>query len=216
MSGSLDGTRIASEEQGEFVMNQILTADEFVRETRHRVKNSLQLVVGMLSLQARQSQDEALVRGLREAMTRVATVAHLHEHLQYLGARCVDVADYLKDICIDLNNGVSQNSHDIRLEAEHIEMDGPRALVVGLIVNELVTNALKHAYPDDSGPITVRFERTNSGLMLTIFDQGVGNSGVNEGLGLAFVRMLARKLQGELTNYDCKPGTGVRLKFQKS
>jgi two-component sensor histidine kinase len=196
-------------------MDQLLSADELVRETRHRVKNSLQLVASMLSAQARQSRDPALVAGLREAVSRIVAVAHLHENLQNESEQVVQVDDYLRDICNDLalTAGEGHNRSGVYVQAEPIRLSGPDGMALGLIANELIVNALQHAYPNGGGPVEVTLSRSNGSIVLRVADMGDGRSDPAEGLGLTFVRLLAQKLHGQLEFLDAAPGTCVRLTF---
>lgn len=202
----------------EHLMDQLLSADELVCETRHRVKNSLQLVASMLSAQARQSRDAALVAGLREAISRIIAVAHLHDNLQSDREQVVHVDDYLRDICndLDLAAGSGPDRFGVRLLAEPIILSEPEGLAVGLIANELVTNALRHAYPNGSGPVDLTFARDNERIVLTVADRGMGRLDACEGLGLTFVRLLTQKLHGELAISDAAPGTQVVVTFAGS
>jgi two-component sensor histidine kinase len=199
-------------------MDQLLSADELVRETRHRVKNSLQLIASMLSAQARESRDKALVAGLRDAVSRIVAVAHLHENLQNGGEDVVHADDYLRDICNDLalTAGSGASRSGVHVHAEAVRLPGPDGLALGLITNELVTNALQHAYPDGSGPVEVRLAHNEDRIVLTVADRGVGRIGACESLGLTFVRLLTQKLHGELEISDAATGTNVRLTFAGS
>lgn len=200
-------------------MQHLLTSHELVRETRHRVKNSLQLIASMLSAQIRESRDKTLTKALLEARHRIVTVAHLHEHLQERGLQAVDVADYLTNICRDLDLVAASGDGParVRVEAEHVELPSPVALALGLIANELVTNALTHAYSGDSGDVNVTFGRNANGFALAVEDQGMDWADdapdAAEGLGLTFVRLLAHKLHGEFTVSDRVPGTRASVVF---
>jgi two-component sensor histidine kinase len=196
-------------------MDQLLSADELVREAQHRVKNSLQLVASMLSAQARRSGDAALVAGLRDAASRIVAVAHLHENLQNQTEQVVRVDDYLRDICRDvaLTAGRDRDRAGVQVHAVDVRLPGPNALALGLVANELVTNALRHAYPTGSGPVEVTLTQDKGQVVLTVADKGVGRFGAGEGLGLSFVRLLAQKLQAELEISDAAPGTQVSVTF---
>lgn len=199
-------------------MDQLLNADEVVRETQHRVKNSLQLVASMLSAQARQSHDATLATGLRDAVSRIVAVAHMHENLQNQTEQIVHADDYLRDICNDLalSAGRGRDYPGVQVNADDVRLPGPHALALGLVANELVTNALRHAYPTGSGPVAVTLARQDGRVVLTVADKGVGRLGVGEGLGLSFVRLLVQKLHGDLAISDSAPGTRVSLSFVAS
>ena len=190
-----------------------------VREVHHRVKNDLQLVASMLTLQARQSLDAYVTRELNDAAQRILAVALLHERLQHGGAQSTDVAEYLGEICSHLAVSSGCGARGVRLffAGDSIELPGDQAMSLGLILNELVTNALKHAHHTQSGYIDIRFHALSDRLLLTVADQGSGvGEGVIEnatGLGLSFVRATAAKLGGELFARNRAIGAeiGVRL-----
>lgn len=147
-----------------------------VQEINHRVKNSLQLVGSMFSLQAGASKDAALVQALREASNRVIAIARVHERL-YRSAEVgsVDLTGYLGDVCKDLQEVTSENP--ITFEAgESIRMSTDRAVLIALLVGEMVTNAAKHAYSGRApGPIFVRLARSgNSSVTISVRDEGLG------------------------------------------
>ncbi len=194
-------------------------ADERIHEAHHRVKNSLQLVASMLANHARHSPDRALAGELTEAARRVVAVARLHEHLQDTPEGPVEVAGYLAEICGDLTATAGYGPDDQRvcLHSENAQLPAAEAIALGLIVNELVTNALKHAYPAGGGLIEVNFAHLARGLQLTVADHGVGLPGAGRqrlgGLGLSLVHQFAARLKGLLTTSDNAPGVRVSLVF---
>ena len=199
-------------------MDQLLSADDHVREIRRRVKNSLQLIASILSAQARESRDEALVGELRDAVSRIVAVAHLHENLQNESEDIVHADDYLRDICNDLalTAGSGRSRSGVHVHADAVRLPGPDGLALGLITNELVANALQHAYPDGTGPVEVMLASNEDSIVLTVADRGVGRFGACERLGLTFVRLLTQKLHGQLEISDAATGTSVRLTFPGS
>jgi two-component sensor histidine kinase len=194
-------------------------ADDRIHEVHHRVKNSLQLVASMLASHARQSSDRSLGGELTEAARRIVAVARLHEHLQQDHDGPVEVADYLAVICRDLTASTSDGANDrrVRLWAIKAELPAAEALALGLIVNELVINALKHAYPEGGGLIDVNFEHSPGGYRLIVADHGVGFSDARvekfDGVGSTFVRQFAARLRGLITTTDNAPGVRVSLTF---
>jgi two-component sensor histidine kinase len=134
----------------------------FVREINHRVKNSLQLVASMFSLQANSSQDPSLVQSLHEATSRVTAIARIHERL-YRNSEIltVDLAAYIEDICSDLA-GLMPDSELNYERGEPVRISTDRAVRVALIVTELITNAAKHGYPNGLGRILITLARSGS------------------------------------------------------
>jgi two-component sensor histidine kinase len=134
-----------------------------LREMRHRVKNSLTLVTAMLAMQARSAEQQEVGEALRDAEARVGTIAQVHDQLwRQPNIETMELADFLSSLCLRLQQAASK--HTVSVDADACVMDADRAIQVALLVNELVTNAFKHAYSDISGTVTVsaRHRRRNS------------------------------------------------------
>ena len=197
-------------------------ANSDVQEAHHRVRNSLQLVASMLANHARWSADRCVASELTDASRRIIAVARLHELLQQGSDESVDVADYLARVCGDLAASIGDGTDDphVSLHTVNAELPASEAVALGLIVNELVTNALKYAYPNGAGVIDVNFERSPSGYKLSVADHGVGRrvpaEGQFDGNGSRFVRQFASALRGSITTLDNAPGILVSLTFGES
>ena len=185
-----------------------------VNEINHRVKNSLQLVASLFSLQAGSTSDPALAQSLQEAMVRVTAIARIHERL-YRTAEIgtVDLMAYLADICSDLREVVP--ACDLRFEPDGpIPIATDRAVRVALLATELITNAAKHAYPAEAGgPIVVMLVRAGDIITLSVRDRGaglpqdqLGNVG-GSGLGMTIIRALTAQTGGSLEIRHADPGT---------
>src|SRR6188508_171765 len=133
-----------------------------LEEVNHRVKNSLQVVSSMLQLQASAVDDATLKDHLQEASTRVSAVGRAYERLAYnADYENIGLVSYLREVVSDLGTAVAPC--EVQLEApEEIEFAADRAILVALIINELVLNAGKYAYPDSGGSIWVRLVRTDN------------------------------------------------------
>jgi two-component sensor histidine kinase len=188
------------------------------QETHHRIKNGLQLVASMLNLQAREAGAVEAGEQLKEAARRVAAVASLHEHLQVADNERVDVSDLIVDICADLSRGAGceQRGISFDLVLDDAELPGDRAGPLALILSELATNCLKHAYPRTGGKIAVRFENLRPGYRLSVADEGPGfaiaGSAVG-GLGLSLVHQLARALRGRAVVAQLERGACIAIEF---
>lgn len=185
-----------------------------LREVNHRVGNSLQLVAAFLHMQSSGTQDAAIRDALLIAMGRVVAVGHVHRRLYATGdVEKVDTANYLASFVEDLKR--SANGADIRLDADDIDLDADRAIAIGVIVNELVLNALKYAYPHGtSGPIHVSFKRDGRKVVLAVEDEGVGyDIESKSGLGGRIVRAMATKLDGEVRQETKSRGIRVAVLF---
>jgi len=188
-----------------------------VREVHHRVKNNLQMLCDMLYLQMETvAPDHAGV--LLDAYGRAYAIARLHEQLyQSVHGGRVDLAEYLGRLAGGYEMLYPQVP--VRLTArEAVFLDLDRAVHLGLIANELVTNALKHAFPDGrSGEVHVHLWAANHHVHLQVRDDGVGwppGVSLEEGktLGLRIVRLLVRRLAGVI-QLEHNGGVSVRLRF---
>jgi two-component sensor histidine kinase len=188
-----------------------------LKEINHRVKNSLQLVAGMLHLQASAVGDSELGQRLAEASSRVSAVGRAYERLSHeADVERIDLGTYLREVCKDLGGG---SPCEIHIEApKGIQFAPDRAIHLALIVNELVTNAAKYAYPDCSvGHIWVHLARREADTVLvSVRDEGIGlpagfDVAKNKGLGMRIVTALARQLGATLTQRECVPGTEFAL-----
>jgi two-component sensor histidine kinase len=184
-----------------------------IKEMNHRVKNSLALVVSMLRLQARENSERESTQNLEDATLRVGAIARVHEQL-YLSADVerFDVGRYIEAICKDL--GASFAKCEILVEAQPgIVISTDRAISAALVVNELVSNAAKHAYlGDGAGRIWVRVAATtDDNLSISVRDEGSGlpegfQMDTGKGLGTRMVRALAEQLDAAVAVVARDPG----------
>lgn len=177
-----------------------------LKEVNHRVKNSLQVVSAMLQLQANSVGDPALSERLNEASSRVNAVGRAYERLAYnADYENIELIEYLREIISDLEPIVAPCK--IQFEApEEIQIAADRAILVGLIINELVSNAGKYAYPDGAGGlIRVRlFQSDKNSVLVSVRDEGVGlppgfDPMTSKRLGTRLVNALSTQLGAELT-----------------
>src|SRR5215475_4522475 len=190
--------------QGALERHQIL-----LKEVNHRVKNSLQVVSGMLYLQASAVGDPALSDRLNEASTRISTVGRAYES--------IGLVSYLREVIDDLETAIAPCK--VQLEApEEIQFTADRAILVALVINELVLNASKHAYPNSSGgSIWVRVVRTEKDrVQISVRDEGVGLPAdfdplTSKRLGSRLTNALAKQLGAELTQPVSAIGTNFML-----
>ncbi|MDJ0388736.1 AAA family ATPase [Roseomonas sp. E05] len=181
-----------------------------LKEVHHRVKNNLQLVSSLLNLQATAAGDPAVAAMFADSRNRVRAMAMVHENLYRAGRLDrVDLRAHIQGLCAQLARVHAQPRIRLVTEVDGMEVDLDRAISCGLIVNELVSNALKHAFPED-GDGTVRVTLSDRGagaFVLAVCDDGGGMAGREEGeatrdaapsLGLSLVHDLVRQLQGSL------------------
>lgn len=185
-------------------LSQALRRSELMaKEIDHRVMNSLQLVSSMLVLQSRGLEDTEASIQLAIAANRIAAIARAHQHI-FLGesVETADSSDYLQRLCADLSRVLSSEGHaSILVDAIRVELPTVQVGPLGLILNELVTNAAKHG----NGQVVVSFKRVPSGdYCLSVSDDGADlakdfDPTQTNGLGMRVVRSLAGQLGGQLT-----------------
>jgi two-component sensor histidine kinase len=197
-----------------------------VREVSHRVKNSLQLVAAMLALQARATAEGEVRDALTVAQTRVQSIGQVHDHLwRQPDVQVVELADFLSSLCDKLQE--SAGACRLTFEGVPAQVSADRAIPLALLVNELVTNAFKHAYPDgEGGEVRVRLAGDgDERLTLEVSDRGVGLPPEaelaraefgGESLGVKVVHGLARQLRAELEAGSADPGARFVLRFERA
>ena len=192
-----------------------------LREVNHRVGNSLQIIASLLHLQASSSTQDDVKAALTNAMGRVAAVAQVHRRLYTShDLKSVLLNQYLDALLEDLRRSAEGNRMSrLTLKAEPIEIDPDRAVAIGIIVNELVMNAVKYAYPDGAGPIHVDLNAQGDDLVLSIADDGVGLNAETDprstGMGQRIVTAMAFKLDAGVERDPAHAGTRIVLRFRR-
>jgi len=192
-----------------------------LREVNHRVGNSLQIIASLLHLQANSATQEDVKAALTNAMGRVAAVAQVHRRLYTShDLKSVLLNQYLEALLEDLRRSAEGDRMSrLTLKAEPIEIDPDRAVAIGIIVNELVMNAVKYAYPDGPGPIHVELKLDGDDVLLTIADDGVGLNGKADprstGMGQRIVSAMASKLEADVERDPAHDGTRIVVRFRR-
>jgi|GEM_PF-723395 len=194
-----------------------------LREVHHRVKNNLQVITSLLDLQSRTLTDPMTKEKFRQSQDRVRSMVFIHEQLyRTRDLDRIDFHAYLERLTAYLAQSYGTAAGQIRLQvlAEDLNLDIDRALACGLIVNELVTNAFKHAFSEDNtGEILVSARYAAEGdCVLEVSDNGRGlDDGIDPGttmsLGLSLVNAEVKQLRGRLQLVSREPGTTVRIEF---
>ncbi len=192
-----------------------------LREVNHRVANSLQLISSLLEMQARRTQSGEAGDVLRRAAERVEAVSLVHRRL-YTGddVSHIDMDQYLAGLVEELQRSVGQEDSGcrIQLRADKVRVPTDKAVAIGLVVNELVTNAAKYAYPGQlGGAVRVAFVAEGAEFVLAVEDDGVGMpperlAPQGSGLGTTIVAAMARTVQGRCETETRAPGTRVVLR----
>jgi len=192
-----------------------------LRELHHRVKNNMQIISSLLRLQAAQADNRKLQDMCRESQERIRTMSLVHEQL-YASGRLdtIPAQTYIENIVASLvkSRGVSDHCIRVHVHADDIVMDMDEAVPCGLIINELVSNALKHAFPDGHGEIHVCLNAPDDAhRMIRVYDDGRGlppgmDIKAAKTLGLQLVDALAAQLEGELSIRSTH-GADIRILF---
>jgi PAS domain S-box-containing protein len=192
--------------------------DMLLRETHHRVKNSLQIVSAMLSLQERVAATSEIKASLNDAASRIRTVAALHEQLHRAqSTTAVEISTYLSSLCKDLAATVTGSEIAVEYTGDTMWVANERAISIALIVNELTTNALKYAYPEGKGVVQVSCSMQGGDrLKLVVQDRGVGlpenfDARQSESLGMLMAQTMARQLGGDILHVPVKRGAHFEL-----
>ena len=199
------GQRQQAEEQLRVSLEE---QEMLVKEIHHRVKNNLSVISSMLSLQAMELKDEQTRQAFQDSQSRVYSVALIHEKL-YLSSEIgsIQLADYIPDLAREIfdSNRTDESRVELKIDVEELDLGVDAAINSGLVVNELVMNALKHAFPaDQEGEIGVEMHRVEDGMLrLAVWNTGLSlpedlDLRQKKSLGLRLVDSLVRMLKGEL------------------
>ncbi|HSE57749.1 MAG TPA: PAS domain S-box protein [Nitrospiraceae bacterium] len=198
--------------------------EALLREIHHRVKNNLAVIGSLLYLQSTGMRDEKSLWVLQDCQDRVRSMALVHEHLYRSGDFAnVDFATYARDLGNELlrSHTLAPGKIHMTFDLEYVSLNIDRAIPCGLILNELITNALKHAFPSGHhGEITVYLRGpAEAGLVLSVTDDGVGlpleeTPRSTRSLGMRLVRSLTKQLDGRFEFIRRKPGTEARLTLE--
>jgi two-component system, sensor histidine kinase PdtaS len=198
--------------------NEELAAENqaLMQEIRHRVANSLQIIASVLMQNARAAQSEEARDHLRDAHARVMSIADLQQQLAGATTGMVAVRAYLSKLCATIAASMIPDPTKLVLEviAEDVTVDAGVSVSLGLVVTELVINALKHAFPGNrGGKITVDYQAEGPMWTLSVADTGIGmpKSRTASGLGTSIIQALARQLKARVDLDDMNSGTKVSL-----
>ncbi|CAN7412111.1 sensor histidine kinase [Mesorhizobium caraganae] len=193
--------------------------DVLLREMEHRVANSLQIIASILLLKARSVTSEETRQHLKDAHQRVLSVAEVQRHLHTeAGLDEIDVGSYLPKLCSSLASSMVGDAQPIAVNvtAQGGRIDSQKAVSLGLIVTELVLNAIKYAFPREKAAalIQVSWETNGSDWKLTVSDNGAGklaNDVSSVGLGTAIVEALVKQLEARVDVVSDSNGTSVSV-----
>ena len=194
-----------------------------IREVHHRVSNSLQMVLSFVSMQAGQTADPAARDALQATQNRIQAISKVHHRLYTRDdLTTIDLDDYLSTLVDELRASLDKGQRAVSLDlrADPIEVSPDEAVSIGVIVNELVSNAAKYAFADGAGgAITIALDRQGAGYTLSVTDDGIGFDGSDaprgSGMGMRIVNAVTRSLDSELETLAAHKGTAFRLAVKR-
>ncbi len=206
LSQDITGRKQAEER----IQDSLREKEVLLREIHHRVKNNFQIIISLLSLQARNINNEVMTKIFNDSMNRIRAMALVHESLyQSIDIAEIDFAAYIQTISEELFNNYTEihRRPELVIDIEDIRLGVDQAIPCGLIVNELITNALKYAFPEgrDPGRISISMHLDKTGVVvLKVCDNGAGipagfDVANSPTLGLELVHLLSKQIKGNCT-----------------
>lgn len=212
--------RMAAEAQ---IKQSLQEKEVLLKEIHHRVKNNLQIVSSLLKLQAGTIDDPEVLKPFTDSYNRVRSMALIHEKLyQSNDLARVQTVEYLRNLTANLFKSYTATTNPIQLDLQldDIDLNIDTAIPCGLIITELLSNALKYAFPDNrAGTVSLEFRDLGDRLRLSVCDNGVGlpddfDLDESESLGLQLVTSLTEQLHGEL-HIQSEPRTCFAIEFKR-
>lgn len=212
---------VSLSEKNKLIETALDDKEMLIREIHHRVKNNLQVVSSLLNLQARYLNDPDAIGAIKEGRDRVQSMAFIHQKLYQLDeVKQMKVPDYIEELSSSLFNSYQIDVEQIQLETaiDPILLDVDTMIPLGLILNELLSNALKHAFPNgQKGKISINFRKEQDQFLLEVKDTGVGfgasdKNGPSGGFGYHLIRAFTKKIKGQLTVKNIE-GSCISLLF---
>ncbi len=211
-------------EQKHIIENALVEKDSLLKEIHHRVKNNLQMVSSLLSLQTKNTRSKSAIEALEEGKSRVKAMALIHQKLyQNDDLSVIEMQGYIESLINSVQSVYKKGGHNISItiDAEGTELDIDRAIPFGLILNELVSNSFKYAFPenDDNGKIYIHLRKNGEQGYFEYTDNGIGlpedaDERAHSSMGIRLMNRLVNQLQSKL-NID-KATEGVRFWFNFS
>ena len=198
--------------------------ETLIKETHHRIKNNLATISGLLELQVLKSDSDDVKNVLGESMNRVKSIASIHEKLyETEGLASITLDTYLEDLIHQVGSSIEhidgRTSIEFEIDIKPISIRTTQAVPLGLIINELVTNAHKHAFDEDGGTVSITCTEKNSTVFVDVSDNGKGlpedfDIASSDSLGLKLIETLSAQLDAE-HSFTSDNGTHFTMQFQK-
>lgn len=207
----------------ELLSSSLREKDVLLKEIHHRVKNNLQLISSMIKLQSNYIKDKNTLNIYNETYNRVRSIGIIHEILyKSEDLSMISIPQYIRNLVTHLINsfGTNEGSVKLSINLENIFLDMDTTILCGLIINELVSNSLKHAFPEGrTGEICISFLEEDDKYTLKVSDNGIGMPEIfdyqsDETLGLKIVNTLAWQLKS-LVEIERSSGTAFKITFKK-
>jgi len=196
--------------------------EQLLKEVHHRVKNNLQIVSSLLNLQSDNVLDEKYLAMIKDSRNRINSMAIVHEML-YASRDLsrIEISEYIQRLCNSVHQSFSRPGSDIRFRFEiekdlYFEVD--HMIPIGLIVNEIISNSFKYAFPKDKGEIKISLKRQDKIFSLGIEDNGIGlsesfNPEKDGHLGMQLIQMLSEQMEASI-DIQRNNGTAYRIIFK--
>jgi len=209
-------------EKNSIISSTLADREILLKEIHHRVKNNLQVISSLLSLQSRYTDDPSIESALQEGKNRVKSMSLIHQNLYQKGNLTgIDMQDYFTKLFKSLFSSYNIHQERIKLvlDLPKINLDVETVVPIGLIVNEMVSNSLKHAFPDgQDGVVSVSLVEQDNVISLIVSDNGVGIDDINdifdgESFGYTLIDSFKDKLNADLS-VDSENGTKISMKIK--
>ncbi len=213
--------RVKMEDQ---IQKSLKEKEILLKEIHHRVKNNLMVISSLLNLQSRYIKDKEVLGIFKESQSRARSMALIHERLyQSSDLKRINFGAYIRTLAIDIfHSYISDNERfKLTMDVDDLMLDINTTVPLGLILNELVSNCMKHAFPDDrTGEIKIDFHKNDGEYVLKVSDNGIGfpedlDFKNTQSLGLQIVNSLTNQIDGEVY-LDQSQGTAFTITFQES
>ena len=211
-------------EKNRLIAAALSEKEMLIREVHHRVKNNLQVVSSLLNLHARKVENPEVLGAIREGRDRVKSMAFIHQKLyQVHDVRQMTVSDYVEDLANYLFTSYQIDPEQIELKTDiaQLELDVDVMVPLGLILNELISNSLKHGFPGGRrGQLSVSFAEKEGSFLLEVADTGVGitqqqKQDKTSGFGYQLIHTFCKKLKGQLNIFN-ENGTVIQFSFPRA
>ncbi len=221
LEGIIEERTAEIRDQKEVIEKVLKERESLLKEIHHRVKNNLQIIASLLYLQSGKFENEDFKRVLEEGQGRVRSMALIHQKLyENDDLKSIPFGEYLQELLGEIKASFGQTTEKIVVEvdSDNIQFDVETAIPLGLIVNELATNAFKYAFSGlDKGTFSISLKKENGQIVLNVSDDGKGiPDGIDikktKSLGLRLVKMLSVQLEGDYS-FQSEKGTNFKLKF---